>query len=191
MTTARSHPPVHTYLGDKDPMEMVDTRAGRMERWRADALLVGETSAAIQARHDAVTEITDIEAEKRELAAGQAALTIERATFDAERRTFADQVHAAIDYVTTQLDRLEKMKADQLEEPLATPPVAAADEGGNSDPPSKQPDPPQPLESDQSELPTRSLPAPAANDQKEFADPELPQPPPVTAQPVSPGLDKE
>ena len=42
MTTARSHPPVHTYLGDKDPMEMVDTRAGRMERSRADALLVGE-----------------------------------------------------------------------------------------------------------------------------------------------------
>ena len=36
---------MHGYDPGKNPMELVDTPSGRMERWRADALLVGETSA--------------------------------------------------------------------------------------------------------------------------------------------------
>ena len=184
MTTAPARPPVHAYLGDKDPMEMVDTRAGRMERWRADALLVGETSAAIQARHDAVTEITDIEALKRELAAGQAALVIERATFDAEKRTFANQVHAAIDHLTTEWDKLEKIKADAAEEPRATPPGAAGD-------PNKAPEQPLAPEGDNIAGASEDPDHPVTADQPEFPDPELACPPKVQQPPVAAGLDKE
>jgi hypothetical protein len=71
MTVAPSHPPVHSYDPGKNPMELVATPSGPMERWRADALLLSETSAAIQARHDAVTTLDDLEQQKRELAAGQ------------------------------------------------------------------------------------------------------------------------
>jgi hypothetical protein len=110
MTVAPSHPPVHSHDPGKNPMELVSTSAGRMERWRADALLLGETSAAIQARHDAVTTLDNIEQQKRELAAGQAALTIERATFDAERRAFADQAAALAGRLSVEWDRMQKIK---------------------------------------------------------------------------------
>ena len=88
-----------------------------MERWRAVALLLGETSAAIQARHDAVTTLDDLEQRKRELAAGQAALAIERATFDAERRAFADQAATLAGRLSVDWDRFQKIKADQEREP--------------------------------------------------------------------------
>ena len=84
---------------------LVDTVNGPMERWRADALLLGETSAAIQARHDAVTTLDDIEQQKRELTARQAALAIERATFDAERRAFADQAATLAGRLSVEWDR--------------------------------------------------------------------------------------
>jgi hypothetical protein len=57
---------VHSYDPGKNPMELVDTPSGRMERWRADALLVGETSGLTalskQVQTDAVAVIDDIEA---------------------------------------------------------------------------------------------------------------------------------
>lgn len=96
---------------------LVDTVNGPMERWRADALLLGETSAAIQARHDAVTTLDDIEQQKRELTAGQAALAIEPATFDAERRAFADQAATLAGRLSVEWDRFQKIKADQEREP--------------------------------------------------------------------------
>ena len=180
MTVAPSYPPIHSYDPGKNPMELVTTPSGPMERWRADALLLGETSAAIQARHDAVTEITDIEALKRELAAAQAALAIERATFDAEKCTFANQVHAAIDHLTTEWDRFEKAKADAAEEPLATPP-------GD---PSKAPEPPLALEGDNI-AGTEDPDDPAtAEDQTEFPAGELPAPP-IVQTPIAAGLDKD
>jgi hypothetical protein len=117
MTVAPSHPPVHSYDPGKNPMELVSTSAGRMERWRADALLLGETSAAIQARHDAVTTLDHLEQQKRELAAGQAALAIERATLDAEKRIFADQAAALAGRLSVEWDRFQKIKADQEREP--------------------------------------------------------------------------
>ena len=98
-------------------MELVATPSGPMERWRAVALLLGETSAAIQARHDAVTTLDDLEQQKRELAAGQAALAIERATFDAERRAFADQAATLAARLSVEWDRFQKIKADQEREP--------------------------------------------------------------------------
>lgn len=169
MTAAPSHPPVHSYDPGKNPMELVSTSAGRMERWRADAMLLGETSAAIQARHDAVTTLDDLEQQKRELAAGQAALAIERATFDAEKRAFADQAAALAGRLSLEWDRLEKLRADQLEEPIERPPGEQ----------SKEPEPSLQLEDDMHFL-----------DQTEFPDPELPHPP-VVKQPISAGLDED
>ena len=117
MTMAPAHPRVHSYDPGKNPMELVDTPSGRMERWRADALLVGETSAATQARHEAIETIDDLIQQKRELAAGQAALAIERATFDAEKRAFADQAAALAGRLSVEWDRIEKLRADRIEEP--------------------------------------------------------------------------
>ena len=51
------HPKAHSYYPGKNLMELIATPSGPMERWRAVALLLGETSAAIQARHDAVTKM--------------------------------------------------------------------------------------------------------------------------------------
>jgi hypothetical protein len=102
------HPPVHSYDPGKNPMELVATPSGPMERWRADALLLGETSAAVQARHDAVTTLDDLEQQKRDHAAGQAALAIERATFDAERRAFADQAATLSGRLSVEWDRFQK-----------------------------------------------------------------------------------
>ena len=48
MTVAPQHPHVHGYNPGKDPMEFVDTPSGKMERWRADALLLGKTSATME-----------------------------------------------------------------------------------------------------------------------------------------------
>ena len=45
MVTAPQRPLTHSYDPAKNPMDLVDTASGPMERWRADALLVGETSA--------------------------------------------------------------------------------------------------------------------------------------------------
>jgi hypothetical protein len=66
MVVAPQRPLTHSYDPGKDPMEMVDTASGRMERWRANALLVGETSALTeiskQVRDDVAEALTDIEA---------------------------------------------------------------------------------------------------------------------------------
>ncbi len=44
MTVAPSHPPVHAYEG-ADPYEIIDSKWGRLERWRALAMATGEASA--------------------------------------------------------------------------------------------------------------------------------------------------
>jgi hypothetical protein len=200
MTKAPAHPPVHAYDPGKNPMELVDTPSGRMERWRADALLVGETSAATQARHDAVTTLDDIEAQKRELAAGQAALAIKRATFDAEKRIFADQAAALAGRLSVEWDRLTKLRTDQQEEPLVVPP-------GNPSDPNKEPEPPLALEGDTISGtlpgdPSESngngdprgeflhLKIPVTADQTEFQEGDLPHPPEVE-QPIAAGLDHD
>jgi hypothetical protein len=203
MTSAPKYPHVHSYDPGKNPMEIVDTSAGRMERWRADALLVGETSAATQARHDAVAAINDLEQQKRDLAAGQAALAINRATFDAEKAAFADKAVSLAGRLSVEWDRMQKLRADQeraQEEPLAFPP-------GD---PSKLPQPSLELEDDATPGPhapggelhvvaakedpdiegdniagTPSitdgdflrLKHSVASDQAEFPDPQLPRPP--------------
>jgi hypothetical protein len=183
MTMAPSHPPVHSYDPGKDPMELVTTTNGPMERWRADALLLGETSAAIQARHDAVTSLDELAEQKRELAASQATLAIERATFDAEKRAFADQAATLAGRLSVEWDRIEKMRADK--EPIASPP-------GDPSDPSKLPEPSLELE-DQVPPEHGDPPGDPSGEepsQTEFPDPELPEPP-VVAQPIAAGLDED
>ena len=213
MTVAPQHPPVHSYDPGKDPMELVSTSSGKMERWRADALLLGETSAAIQARQDAVTTLDDIEQQKRELAAGQATLTIDRATFDAEKRAFADQAATLAGRLSQEWDRMEKLRADadEVEEPLSLPPGSdAVSAPGDPSNPSKDPEPSLALEKpdaapgDPADDPTPAmvgerlrLKHPITRDQDEppAGGVEFPteplRHPPATAQPVSPGLDEE
>jgi hypothetical protein len=68
MTTAPARPPVHFYDPGKNPMELVGTPSGKMERWRADALLVGETSALARVRDDSIAMISNISAREDALA---------------------------------------------------------------------------------------------------------------------------
>ena len=137
-------------------------------RWRADALLLGETSAALQARHDAVTTLDDLEEQKRELAAGQAALAIERATFDAEKRAFADQAATLAGRLSVEWDRMEKLRADQTEEPSIHRPATQAIQANcqsqvwsSKAPPSPAQSPGAPSEDPTKELPGGDFPAPA------------------------------
>ena len=148
-------------------------------------------------RSDAVEEISDIEEQKRELAAGFAALALAKATFDAEKRAFADQA-AALAGLSVEWDRIEKLRADQLEEPLSAPPgtdpnkepepllelegdnIAGTSSGDPSDPQNKEDQGPH------GEF--LRLKSPVTAYQTEFPHGELPVPP-VVQQPIVAGLD--
>lgn len=139
MTTAPTHPSVTLHEGE-NPFEIIDSKWGRLERWRANAMATGEASAATQARHDAVATLDDIEQQKRVLAAGQAALAVDRATFDAEKRAFADKAATLAGRLSVEWDRMEKLRADAERaqaEHLAHPP---GHPGDPSDP-NKLPEP--------------------------------------------------
>jgi hypothetical protein len=103
-------------------MELDDTPSGRMERWRADALLVGETSGLTalskQVQTDAVAVIDDIEAREEALSAREQAC-------DERERAHAVSVAQFVDFVgkaSVLFDRIQKARADQMEEPIAAPP---------------------------------------------------------------------
>jgi hypothetical protein len=128
MTTASSRPLVHYYDPGKDPMEMVETASGRMERWRADALLVGETSALAdiskQIRDDAIARMDAIEAREAQLNARDDAISAREKAHAVNVTNFTDFVGRA----ATLLDRLAQTKsradAEAQAEPLATPPCS-------------------------------------------------------------------
>jgi hypothetical protein len=200
MSTAPAHPPMHAYLGEGDPMEIVDSPFGRMEREKAKAIATGEfsglvelskkirnDSAAIAARHDA----------------REAELNSREDSIAARERQHAVNVTQFVDFVgkaSVLFDRLHKLRADQAEEPLAAPPGTE----------NKEPEPALELEdaevsgaspgepclersSDREGDPYGEFPRltkPITMDQTEFPDPELPKPPEVQ-QPIAAGLDKE
>lgn len=205
MTVAPQRPYSHAYDPNKDPMELVSTAAGEMQRWRADALLLGETGAAVAARDDAIAKVTDIEAREQAVAAREAR---------ADARERAIEVEAAgVSHVAGRAaalwDRLEQIKADQEREPekLAAPPgePASADAALPGDPSR-----PAPLQDDapapSGEL--HSLPPKTGeergvepdargeflrlkSDETEFPDPELARPPAEQQQLIAAGLDGE
>jgi hypothetical protein len=71
MVTAPQRPLVHPYLGDGDPMEIVDSPFGRMEREKAKAMATGEFSGLVelskQIRNDAATITAKHDAREAEL----------------------------------------------------------------------------------------------------------------------------
>jgi hypothetical protein len=126
MVTAPSHPPVHSYDPGKDPMEIVDTASGRMERWRADALLVGETSGlsalSKQILNDSVAITARQDAREAELNARQDSLDVREKAHAVSVANFVDFVGKA----SVLFDKLERRRADAIagkqDEPLAHPP---------------------------------------------------------------------
>ena len=125
MSTAPARPSMHAYLDEGDPMEMVHSPFGRMEREKAKAMATGEfsglvelsrkirnNSAAITARQDA----RDTELNSRE------------DSIAARERVHAVNVTKFVDFVgkaSVLFDRLHKLRADQAEEPLTPPPGAS------------------------------------------------------------------
>jgi hypothetical protein len=134
MTVAPSCPPVHSYDPGKNPMELVDTSSGKMERWRADALLTGETSALTelnkQVRNDAATIHARLDAREAELNARADAISARERQHAVSVARFTDFVGRA----AVLFDRIQKARADQKEEPIARPPGDPAN-------PSKLPEP--------------------------------------------------
>jgi hypothetical protein len=175
MTTAPSRPLVHSYEPNKNPMELVDTPSGPMERWRADALLVGETSALAdiskQIREDAVARMDAIEAREAELNARDDAISARERQHAVSVARFTDFVGKA----SVLFDRLEKARADQEREPIAHPPGSAATESAAARPIIK--------------TNYRSHHLKWKGTKVEFPDPELTKPPATHPQPIAAGLD--
>lgn len=190
------HPPVHGYDGE-DPYEIIDSKWGKMERWRAISQATGELSAltalTAQVRADAAGIAARRDAREAELNARADNLTARELQHAVNVTQFVDFVGKA----SVLFDRLHKLRADQAEEPLAAPPGIPSD-------PSKEPEPSLELEGANAagdpleELTKESDPhgefprltKPIAMDQSEFPDPELPTPPEQQQQ-IAAGLDDE
>jgi hypothetical protein len=128
MTVAPERPYAHSYDPGKDPFQLVDTSAGRMERWRADALLIGEVSGLSELRrqvcNDAVAALDAVEGR-------EAAIAKREAACDARERkitALAAQVSDLAGRIAVDWDRLQQAKADaerKPEAPLPEPPSAS------------------------------------------------------------------
>jgi hypothetical protein len=180
MAIASAQPPVHSYDGES-PYELIDSKWGRLERWRALAMATGETSALTELSKQVRNDAAGISAR---LDAREAALNSREDSISARELQHAVNVTQFVDFVgkaSVLFDKLHKMRADAADKPLATPPGTAGD-------PSKEPEPALELEDTEGELPDPDNPVTA--DETEFPDPELPHPPAVQ-EPVSAGLDKD
>jgi hypothetical protein len=202
MTSAPAHPPVHSYSPGKDPIEIVDTAAGQMERWRADALLVGETSAltaiSVQVRNDAADIAARQDAREAELNARDDAISARERAHAVNATQFVDFVGKA----SVLFDRLQKARADAEREPIAHPPNHRP---GDPSDPSKLPEPSLELEGDAIAGTAPGVPSETDSngeflrlkysvstdtDAAAFPDPELPHPPEFQ-QPIAAGLDED
>ena len=192
MTVAPQHPPVHAYDG-ADPYEIIESKWGKVERWRALAMATGEagalTSLSKQVRADFASIVARQDARDAQLNSRQDALD------ERERQigVMAAQVSEMAGRLSVEWDKLLKARADQQEEPLPTPPGDPSDPG---DDPNKPPEPSLELEDTNGDLPDPGDPAgefprltkPVALDQTEFPTGELPTPP-FVKQPIAAGLD--
>jgi hypothetical protein len=182
MTQAPQHPPVHGYEG-KDPYEIIDSKWGKMERWRAISQATGELSALTvlteKVRNDAADIAVRQDAREAHLNSREDALSAREMQIGVMAAQIADMAGR----MSVEWDKLQKAKADAAEEPLPAPP-------GDPSERSKDPDPSLELEGDN--IPGTEDPddPPAKEDQPEFPDPELPKPP-VVQQPIAAGLDHD
>ena len=139
-------------------------------------------------RVDAVAAIDDLAARSAALDAREQELTARELVLNAATNKIVDFIGQAALF----LDRQEKLRADQQEEPLASPPGSANDP---SEPKSKDPEPALEPEGQGDTIAGTSpgdpsSPLPVTLDQAEFPDPQLPHPP-AQQQPIAAGLDKE
>ena len=121
MTVAPARPLLHAYSGE-DPMEIIDYHGRKLERWRALAEETGRLSALVelskQVRNDSAAIVDRQNARDAELNSRQDFIA-------ARERVHAVNVTRFVDFVgkaSVLFDRLHKLRADQAEEPLATPP---------------------------------------------------------------------
>ena len=153
MTTAPARPLMHAYLGDGDPMEIIDSPFGRMEREKAKAMATGEFSGLVELskkiRNDAATISAHLDARQHELDARADALSareLQLAVRAAQVSELAGQVGKAI-------DRFEHMRADaERDKELASPPGADQIPGEQS----KEPEQSLELEDAEGDLPDPS-----------------------------------
>ena len=184
MVVAPQHPPVHSYGDSENPFDIVETPWGSIERWRATALETGSlgamTALSKQVRNDLASIAARLDAREAELNARADAISARELQHAVNVTQFVDFVGKA----SVLFDKLQKARADQMEEPIALPP------GGDPSDPNKLPEPSLSLEGD-------SIPGKAPGDPSEVdsdgdrlrlkhpvsADQsELPHPP-VTEQP--------
>jgi hypothetical protein len=202
MTVAPQYPLQHSHLGDENPFELIPSRFGVLERWRVAALQTGEIGglAAISdhVRNDAVGKLDEV-AERERVVSER-----ERAN-DARERVSDAREQALISAAKTLNDAVERFaelqcRADQEPEPQAKPPGCETDAALPGDPNKPGDDAPAPT-GDLHDLPPktgeRADPAIEPDvrgeflrrpDEEEFPNPRLAKPP-ITAQPISAGLD--
>ncbi len=204
MTVAPSHTLLHTHLGDDNPFELIPSRFGVMERWRALALQTGELGAMTVLRdhvkNDAISMIDEV-AERERVVSER-----ERAA-DKRDRVFNDAVAKFLDRAAPFVDRAEQAKADQEREPekQAKPP-GDAEQPAHGDPPgapSHEPSGDPELHSIRAKQnPDAALPGDPtppsvplsyvhSRDQAEFPDPQIAHPPMQHPQPIAAGFDGE
>ena len=200
-------------MNGKNPFEKVSTPLGEMERWRAEAMLIG-TMGGIRSvydiiRSDAVEAAARADAEEARttlikhvcervdaLAARVDAFASELEAFKAKERADAEAAAQAEE------ERRRQLEEDPLEDPpdiaeyqARNPPSEIEDEehqpGGelHTVAPKEDPEPDLEVEDDQGTLPNElqeGVPPAPSN----YPNPELPKPP-VVSQPVSISLNKE
>jgi hypothetical protein len=194
---------VEQIVNGHDPFETVDTPLGTMERWKAEAMIIGTTSGALHVlksiRADAATEAARADADQARnalikdlcskvdaLTARVDAVTSELEAVKAKERADAEAAAQAEE------ERRRQLEEDPLEDPpdiaeyqARNPPAKIGDDTASS----KEPEPSLEVEDDQSTLPNELqkgvAPAPST-----YPTLELPQPP-VVAQPIAISLNQE
>ena len=161
MSTAPARPLMHAYLDEGDPMEIVDSPFGRMEREKAKAIATGEFSGLVELSKKIRNDLAAIAARHD---AREAELNSREDSIAARERQHAVNVTQFVDFVgkaSVLFDRLHKLRADQAEEPLAAPP-------GHK---SEEPDPVLQLEDSEVSGKSPGEPSEAKEDQEFEGDP--------------------
>jgi hypothetical protein len=195
---------VEQIMNGNNPFEKVDTPLGTMERWRAEAMIIGTTSGALHVfesiRADAAAQAARADADE-----ARNALTAHLCDQITELSRRFDDLQARLNEAedARKADAARKAKLD--EEPLVLPPLPPdiAEKQASAPPAkidndagaSKEPDPnleidPRSVEEDgEGDLPNQLLEGmpPAPNT---YPNPELPHPP-VVSQPISVSLNEE
>jgi len=180
-------------VNGNNPFEKVDTPLGTMERWRAEAMLIGTTSGALHVlqsiRNDAASEIARADADQARTALIQH-LCAKVDAFQSKLDNLVAQV--AAERAARRADAARQKKLDEEEITLPpdlgeTPPSrATADEGHQPSGDLHEIAAKEDGEGDLPEELREGVPSTTGN----YPNPELPQPP-VVSQPISVSLNQE